>query len=126
MFGALRAAIASAVARTERFGLIAFVDASVPRQRRVLQAMGLEARCVGSVPLNLPMAQLLDPDAPRLRLVQVGEELRGLGADSIVLGCAGMAGHRGFVEDQVGLPVIEPCQAAAAQALLAVVAQRLG
>ncbi len=36
-----------------------------------------------------------------------------------MLGCAGLAGHAAFVAAQVGLPVIEPCQAAAAQALAA-------
>ena len=124
VLGALRSAIAAAVARAERFGLIAFVDASVARQRLVLQAMGLEARCVGSLPLNLPMDRLVDPAAPRARLAEAARALADRGAESIVLGCAGMAGHRQFVQDAVGLPVIEPCQAAAAQAILAVLEQR--
>jgi len=119
VFGALRAGLAAAVARAERFGLIAFVEASVQRQRRVLQTMGLEARCVASMPLNLPMEALLDAEGPRPRLIELGKALRERGADSIVLGCAGMAGHRRFLEDAVGLPVIEPCQAAVAQAVLA-------
>ncbi len=34
-------------------------------------------------------------------------------------GCAGMAGHAAFVANACGLPVVEPCQAAAAQALAA-------
>ncbi|MHB0711255.1 aspartate/glutamate racemase family protein, partial [Roseomonas mucosa] len=46
VLGALRSGIAAAMARGERFGIVAFVEASVQRQRRVLQAMGLEARCV--------------------------------------------------------------------------------
>jgi hypothetical protein len=35
-----------------------------------------------------------------------------------------MAGHRAAVEDACGVPVIEPCQAAAALALQAVIAAR--
>jgi Asp/Glu/hydantoin racemase len=35
-----------------------------------------------------------------------------------------MAGHRAAVEDACGVPVIEPCQAAAALALQAVIAGR--
>jgi Asp/Glu/hydantoin racemase len=42
----------------------------------------------------------------------------------VILGCAGMAGHRSAVEEACGLPVIEPCQAAAALAIQAVVASR--
>jgi Asp/Glu/hydantoin racemase len=49
-----------------------------------------------------------------------------MGAEAIILGCAGMAGHRAFAEEACGVPVIEPCQAAATQALLAVVAARGG
>ncbi len=119
VFGALRAGIAAAMARADRFGLVAFVGASVPRHRRVLQAMGLEHRCAASLPLDLPMDTLTHPDACRPRLLAVAQELRGRGADVVILGCAGMAGHRRFLEDAAGLPVIEPVQAAAAQALLA-------
>ncbi len=119
VFGALRAGIAAAMARADHFGLAAFVGASVPRHRRVLQAMGLEHRCAASLPLDLPMDTLTHPDACRPRLLSVAQELRGCGADVVILGCAGMAGHRRFLEDAAGLPVIEPVQAAAAQALLA-------
>ncbi len=119
VFGALRAGIAAAVARADRFGIVAFVGASVARHRRVLQAMGLEARCVASLPLDLPMATLTHADACRPRLAEAARELRACGAEVVVLGCAGMAGHRRFLEDTAGLPVVEPVQAAAAQALLA-------
>ncbi len=119
VFGALRAGIAAAMARTDRFGLVAFVGASVARHRRVLQAMGLEHRCAASLSLDLPMDTLTHPDACRPRLLSVAQELKARGADAVVLGCAGMAGHRRFLEDAAGLPVIEPVQAAAVQALLA-------
>ena len=88
------------------------------RHRRVLQAMGLEHRCAASLPLDLGMEVLTHPDACRPRLLEVARALKAAGAEAVVLGCAGMAGHRRFVEDAVGLPVIEPVQAAAVQALL--------
>jgi Asp/Glu/hydantoin racemase len=40
-----------------------------------------------------------------------------MGAETIILGCTGMAHHRAAVRDAVGLPVIEPSQAAAALAV---------
>ena len=70
------------------------------------------------------MEVLTDPVAPRARLAEAARELVAMGAESIVLGCAGMAGHRAFAEDACGIAVIEPCQAAATQALLAVLAAR--
>ena len=39
------------------------------------------------------------------------------GADVLVLGCAGMAGHRRAIEDAVGRPVVEPTQWAVAAAV---------
>lgn len=118
VFGALRAGIAAAIARADRFGLVAFVAASVPRHRRVMQAMGLEHRCAAGLPLDLPMDALTHPDACRPRLVAVARDLQACGAEVLILGCAGMAGHRRFLEDATGLPVVEPVQAAAVQALL--------
>jgi Asp/Glu/hydantoin racemase len=124
VFGPLRSAVAAALARADRFGIIAFADPSVPRQRRALAAMGVEARLAGHIPLNLPMEVLTDPAAPRAALCDAGRRLADAGAEAVILGCAGMAGHRAAVEAATGLPVIEPCQAAAALALQAVVAAR--
>jgi allantoin racemase len=126
VFGPFRCAVAAALARAERFGVIAFVEASKARQRRVLQAMGVEARLAATEALNLPMQALTDPVAARGRLAEAARGLVAQGAEAVVLGCAGMAGHRAFVEAACGVPVIEPCQAAGAQALLAVVAARAG
>src|SRR5262249_41088796 len=115
VFGCLRSAIAAAIARAERFGIIGFTEKSRPRQRRALQAMGVEAQHTGTVCLNLDMEVLTDPVAPRARICAAARELVAGGAEVVVLGCTGMAGHRAAAEDAAGVPVIEPCQAAASQ-----------
>ncbi len=51
------------------------------------------------------------------RLEEVGGQLIAQGSEAIVLGCAGMARHRKGLEDRLGVPVIDPVQAAAAMAL---------
>lgn len=121
VFGMMRCAVAAALARgAERFGIIGFTDASRARQRRVLQAMGVEARLSGWEPLNLPMETLTDPAAPRDRIARTARALAADGAEAIVLGCAGLAGHIAVAEDAAGVPVVEPCRAAGAMASLAV------
>jgi Asp/Glu/hydantoin racemase len=121
VLGMLRCAVAAALARgAERFGIVGFADASLPRQRRALQAMGVEARLSGWEPLNLPMETLTDPAAPRARIAAAARALAAGGAEAIVLGCAGLAGHVAAAEDAAGVPVVEPCRAAGAMALLAV------
>jgi Asp/Glu/hydantoin racemase len=124
VFGPLRSAIAAALARADRFGIIAFAEPSIQRQRRALAAMGVEARVAGHIPLNLPMDVLTDPVAPRAALIEAAARIKAAGAEAVILGCAGMAGHRAAVEAAVGLPVIEPCQSAAALAIQAVIAAR--
>jgi allantoin racemase len=117
VFGIFRSAVAAAVARAERFGVIALVESSKARHRAALRAMGLEARLAGEVALNVSMEALLDPAATRAALIAAGRELAGMGAETIILGCTGMAHHRAAVQDAAGLPVIEPSQAAVALAV---------
>jgi allantoin racemase len=112
VLGIFRSAVAAAVARAERFGVIALVESSKARHRLGLRAMGLEDRLAGEVALNVPMDVLLDPSAARGALVAAGRELAAMGAETVILGCTGMAHHAAAVRDAVGLPVIEPAQAA--------------
>jgi allantoin racemase len=119
VFGVFRCAVAAAVARAERFGVIAIVDASKARHLAALRAMGLEGRLAAEVALNVSMDTLLEAQAARSRLIEAARECAAAGAETIILGCTGMAHHRAAVEDAIGMPVIEPCQAAAAIALTA-------
>jgi Asp/Glu/hydantoin racemase len=120
VIGPFRSAVLAAMGRADRFGVIAFVDASKERQRRVLLSMGVDTRLAATEALNLPMSALTDPEAPRAALVAAGRRLVAAGSAAVVLGCTGMAGHRDYLEAELGIPVIEPCAAAAVQALLAV------
>ncbi|HYX63908.1 MAG TPA: aspartate/glutamate racemase family protein, partial [Burkholderiales bacterium] len=42
---------------------------------------------------------------------------RDHGADVVVMGCAGMARYRKPLQDEIGIPVVEPTQAAVAMAI---------
>ena len=118
VLGVFRCAVAAALSRAERFGVIAIVDASKARHLAALRAMGVEARLAAEVAMNVSMDTLLDPDAARAGLIGAARECAAAGAGSVVLGCTGMAAHRAAIEAACGVPVIEPCQAAVTQALL--------
>src|SRR5579875_2557660 len=60
VLGIFRCAVAAALARAERFGVVALVDASKARHMLALRAMGAEARLAGEVALNVAMETLLD------------------------------------------------------------------
>jgi allantoin racemase len=121
VLGVFRSAVAAAIARGERFGVVAMVDASIARHRAALRAIGLEQRLAAEVALNVTMATLLDRAAATSRLIDAARQCADAGAESIILGCTGMAHHRAAIELAVGVPVIEPCQAAVALALLTVI-----
>jgi allantoin racemase len=123
VLGIFRSAVAAAVARAERFGVIALVDSSKARHRLALRAMGLEDRLAGEVALNVSMDTLLDPEAARATLIAAGRQLATMGAETVILGCTGMAHHAAAVRDAVGLPVIEPAQAAVGLAVAMLVGE---
>ena len=106
-----------AVARAERFGVIGLVESSKARHRAALRAMGLEDRLAGEIVLDVSMDALLDPKAARPALIAAARGLAAMGAETIILGCTGMAHHRPAVRDAVDLPLIEPSQAATALAM---------
>ena len=116
VLGVFRSAVAAAVARAERFGVIAIVEASRGRHLAALRAMGVEGRLAAEVAMNVSMEALLDPVAARAGLIGAARACVEAGAGVVVLGCTGMAGHRAAIEDAVGVGVVEPCQAGVALA----------
>ena len=101
----------------DQFGIVALSPASVQRQARYVRQMGLGARYAGSWPIAAT-AEETAGEAVRDRLIAAARHLvADRGAGVVVLGCAGMAGHRRAVADAIGRPVVEPTQWAVAAAL---------
>jgi len=118
--------VLTALARGERFGIIAIAVASIARHRRYLRQMGLTDRFAGERPLGLTVAETTSGDDTLPRMEAVGRALvKEDGANVIVMGCAGMARHRAPLEAALGVPVIDTTQAAVAMAIGTVQAARL-
>lgn len=118
VFGIAECAVLTALTRGSAFGVISILANSVTRHMRHLRERMLQAHCAGDRPIGLTVAQCeADPTAFD-RIVDVGKTLRDTdGADVMILGCTGMARHRLRLEDALGVPVIDPTQAAAAMAI---------
>jgi allantoin racemase len=120
VFGIAECGVLTALARAERFGVVAIRQRSIRRHLRYLRQMGLVERLAGERPLEMSVAESAGSGTLK-RLVEIGRELKDAdGADAVILGCAGMACHRKPLEDALGIPVIDPTQAAVAMALGAV------
>jgi Asp/Glu/hydantoin racemase len=75
-------------------------------------------RMVGERPINMSVADTASGDAALARMIEVGRTLKNEdGAQAVVMGCAGMARHRAALEQALGIPVIDPTQAAVTMAL---------
>jgi allantoin racemase len=118
VFGIAECGVLTALARAERFGVIAIMQRSIARHMRYLRQMGLMDRLAGERPLNMSVAEIASGDETLSRMMEVGRALKDQdGANAIVMGCAGMARHRKPLEDALGIPVIDPTQAAVTMAL---------
>lgn len=118
VFGIAECGVLTALTRADRFGVIAIKSASIPRHIRYLRQMGLLERLAGERPLEMSVAESASGEGTLARMIEVGAQLKERdGAGVIVMGCAGMARHRRPLEDALGVPVIDPTQAAVAMAV---------
>ena len=118
VLGIAECGILSALTLGQRFGIIAILAKSVPRHLRYVGAMGLSGRLAGDLPIGLGVTELSREDVTLKRMIETGALLRDdKGADVLVMGCAGMARYRGRLQAALGIPVVEPTQAAVAMAI---------
>ena len=118
VLGIAESAVLTGLARGDRFGMISIRVQSMPRHTGECGAMGGMDRRGGAVRRGRGVAELADKARTFARLKTVGAALRDdKGADVLILGCAGMTAFRADLEVELGRPVVEPCQAAAAMAV---------
>ena len=121
VFGIGESAYATALTRGNRFGVISILSRALPRHRRQIASLGLLDRLGADIAIDMGVTELGQTDTVRLRMTEVGADLRdGHGCDVLVMGCAGMAQYRDGLEMDLGIPVIDPTQAATALAIGAV------
>jgi allantoin racemase len=117
VLGIMECGILTALTLGQRFGVIAILPTSIPRHLRTINAMGVSSRLANERAVGLPVVELADESKTSSRMIEVGKQLATDGANSIVMGCAGMAQYRDRVEQAAGVPVVEPTQAAVAMAI---------
>ncbi len=120
VFGIQESGLFSALQRGARVGVVALGPKSIARHLPYIRALGIESRLAAERPLHLSVAESEEESAyPRIEEVArmlVEEDM----ADTLLMGCAGLARHCHKLEAALGVPVTEPTQAAVTQALGAV------
>lgn len=111
VFGIAESAVLAAMSRGRNVGVISAVDEAVPRHDRYWERIGVRTRVVRDVPTGRGVLDLESEQAYE-DVLEAGRELAESGADVVVLGCTGMTHLRARLQDDLGLPVVEPCRAA--------------
>lgn len=118
VFGIAESGILTALTIGQRFGVIALSAKSVSRQLRKIGSFGVTERLARILPLEMSAADTMDESKTYDRMVACGQALRDVhGANVVIMGCAGMAGYRKPLQDKLGIPVVEPTQAAVGMAI---------
>ena len=118
VLGIAECGILTAMTLGQRFGVISILKKSIPRHLRYVGQMGVADRMAGDRAIGLGVTELTNEAITFARMAEVAAELRDEdGADVLVMGCAGMARYRDRLQRHVGLPVVEPSQAAVSMAI---------
>ncbi len=118
VFGIQECGVLTAMSLGDRFGVIALQERSIRRHLRYLRQMGVMERLAGERAASLSVRESVSGKGTFEKLLKAAEQLRDSDqADTIILGCAGMAAHRAKLELVIGIPVIAPVQAAVSMAM---------
>ena len=122
VFGIQECGVLAAMAQGDRFGVIALQERSIRRHLLYLRQMGVMGRFAKARAANLSVEECASGEKTFDKLCTVARQLRDEDqADTIILGCAGMASHRSSLESRIGIPVIDPVQAAVSMAIHSVI-----
>jgi allantoin racemase len=118
VLGISECGILTALTLGQKFGVIAILKQSIPRHLRYVGALGVSERLAGELPVGLRVVELSNEKKTFRRMVETGKALRDThGANVVIMGCAGMARYRKPLQDELGIPVVEPTQAAVTMAI---------
>lgn len=115
-FGIAESAMHAAVNGGGPVGVVSSVEASIPRHERYWKRIGMEAEVVSDIAVGLGVLEL-NTDEAYDRVRTAAEVLVERGAAAIVLGCTGMTHMVERLEQAVGVPVVDPVQAATRAAI---------
>ena len=117
VFGIAESAMHLAANGGGKFGMISILDISIERHKKQVERAGLSSMLAEDLALNLGVLELEDLDLARPRIEQVGRKLvEDHGAESLILGCAGMGIHKEWLGNLLKKPIIDPCWAGLAMA----------
>lgn len=113
VFGIHESAASLSASYGRRFGVLALGRESIQRHIAYIRRLGLQDFHAGERPLGISVDEAANDPATLDKIIETGRELiEEDGAETLILGCAGLAAHRQAAQEVLGVPVIDPVQAA--------------
>jgi len=98
-----------AMGLADRCGIITTLEQSVARHRRKLCARGISGRFSSIRPLNIPVLEYDQREKMAARALDVARVMvEQDGVETLILGCGSLFGIKGQIQDEFGIPVVEP------------------
>lgn len=120
VIGIAEAAYYAALQWAPRFGIVSLGPSSIARHAAHIGRLGLTERLAADRSVDMSVAEANNAHLAGEAVAEVARILRDRdGAGAVILGCAGMGGHRPVLQRELGIPVIDPVQAAVAAAITA-------
>lgn len=107
--GIAEAAMHAATLLGRSFSVVTSLSRTVGRAEDLVRHYGFADRCVGVYACDIPVLSLDDPSTKAAQVIieLCRQTVERDDADSIVLGCAGMAELCSYISSEVGVPVID-------------------
>ena len=119
VIGIAEAAMSIANLQGYRFSILAASSKAKPMMEFLVKSYGLESRCASVETFDLGIEEMMGNHERMLSLVleKAGAAV-GKGAETVILGCAGMTSVAREAGEQLGIPILDPnvagiCEAAA-------------
>jgi allantoin racemase len=113
VIGIAEAAMHTASHLGRGFSVVTTLERTIGRATDLAERYGMQRFCRGIHACEIPVLDLdSDPDARKVITEACRDAIESDGSDSVVLGCAGMAGMWGEISAEIGVPVIDGLTAA--------------
>jgi len=115
VLGIHESAVSMSAGHGRHFGVLALSRESIQRHITYVRRLGYQSFHAGERPLDISVDEGANDPGVLQKIIDAGRELVDQdGAETVILGCAGLAHLRAAAEDGIGVPVIDPVQAAVA------------
>lgn len=117
VFGIQESAVSLSATYGRRFGVLALGRESIQRHIAYVRHLGYQEFHAGERPLDVSVDEAANDPTVLKKIVEVGRQLIDEdGAETLILGCAGLAAHRKTAQLELGVPIIDPVEAAVTMA----------